>query len=194
MPSKFEVSPGGWVTTEEQFPSGHRCKLLIRFQPNASGRLGIVQLVLERYVDEMGMPVPFDGEALRRLRLGRLEAQANSPAIAAELKAQINHPVNLELREPPEGFFDGMGTAIKVMQTAPHVPPMRPRLNIPNTRPYPDEFFERVAKLYGMLSARSDRPAVDLAEANDVGVERVYGWLKEARKRGLLAPGQKGRS
>jgi hypothetical protein len=50
-----------------------------------------------------------------------------------------------------------------------------------------------VASVYSALAASSNRPAVELAESNDVPLTTAHRWMKEARRRGFLPPGQKGR-
>lgn len=56
------------------------------------------------------------------------------------------------------------------------------------------KFYERFAAAYRSASADTSKPAVLLAEENDVPVETVRRWIKEARRRGHLAPGRKGRA
>jgi hypothetical protein len=67
------------------------------------------------------------------------------------------------------------------------------RLTIPPGRRRPDDFYRRVAELFTWLtsSGRSTSPAADIAAANDVPVSTVHRWIKEARTRGVLAPGQR---
>ncbi len=59
---------------------------------------------------------------------------------------------------------------------------------------YPDEFYESVARAYRSLAALSPRPVAELAEANDVPATTVQRWVKEARGRGLLPPGRRGKA
>jgi hypothetical protein len=59
---------------------------------------------------------------------------------------------------------------------------------------YPDAFYDAVASTYRHLAATSSRPVADLADANDVPLTTAQRWVKEARRRGLLAPGQRGKS
>jgi transposase-like protein len=56
-----------------------------------------------------------------------------------------------------------------------------------------DEFYQRVAASYSARAARTSRPAVEMANDNGVPVTTVHRWVKEARRRGFLPPGQKGR-
>lgn len=65
------------------------------------------------------------------------------------------------------------------------------RLQIPKGQPKPDRFYRDLARLYGEVALNSSRPAAVIAEANTVPVSTVHGWVKEARRRGLLAPGER---
>jgi hypothetical protein len=64
-------------------------------------------------------------------------------------------------------------------------------LRVPEGQPKPDSFYREVARLFSEVAVNSPRPAQVLAEANQVPVARVHGWVKEARRRGLLAPGER---
>jgi hypothetical protein len=105
-------------------------------------------------------------EALRSIPIGRIEAAAN-----AEL-----HP------------------------SSPATPPHPAEAAIPAdlrssaVRGYPDAFYEAIAGAYRRLAAISARPVGEIAEANDVPVTTAQRWVKEARRRGFLAPGHPGKA
>ncbi|HET7490228.1 MAG TPA: hypothetical protein VFJ85_20050 [Acidimicrobiales bacterium] len=105
-------------------------------------------------------------EVLRGIPVGRIEAAAN---------AQLHH-------------------------RSPGVPSRQPRARIRASlrsnavQGYPDAFYEAVATTYRHLAATSSRPVVALAEANDVPVTTAQRWVKEARRRELLAPGRPGKA
>jgi hypothetical protein len=67
------------------------------------------------------------------------------------------------------------------------------RLRVPTSNPKPVSFYRQVADTYRRLAAHGNRPAVEMANANGVPVTTVHRWVKEARRRGFLPPGQKGR-
>jgi hypothetical protein len=69
----------------------------------------------------------------------------------------------------------------------------RAKLRVPSTNPKPPKFYKEVARAYLELAAESHRPVVELAEANTVPWSTAQRWVKEARRRGFLPPGQKGR-
>jgi hypothetical protein len=58
----------------------------------------------------------------------------------------------------------------------------------PDGRGYGHELYERVALLYTRCVAGGVRPAKAIAEANGVPVGTVHRWIREARRRGVLAP------
>lgn len=57
-----------------------------------------------------------------------------------------------------------------------------------------EHFYRMVAEAYRSAAAESSRPAILLAEENGVPVETVRRWVKEARRRGHLTRGRKGRA
>lgn len=63
----------------------------------------------------------------------------------------------------------------------------------PEGRGRPDSFYEQVVERFTYLATVSQRPATDLAEANGVPTTTVHGWVKEARRRGLLPAGERSR-
>jgi hypothetical protein len=69
-------------------------------------------------------------------------------------------------------------------------------LRIPTGLKKPDAFYQRVGELYTMLAdAGSRRPAQEIADANEgVEVTTVHRWIKEARRRGLLGSGRRGKA
>ncbi len=75
--------------------------------------------------------------------------------------------------------------------------PERPatlKVELPSTKRYPDDFYEGVARIFARLVWTSERPAVEIAEANEVPTTTVHAWVREARKRGFLGEGTKGRA
>jgi hypothetical protein len=129
--------------------------------------------------------VPFARlEAAANLRLSRLPARPTDgdyPFVNLDGRTQAPPPVmNATWYQPPE-----RGRR-----------PRRPslRLRIPAGHKKPDHFYERVAELYLWLSTQAGRPANELADANNVPVTTVHGWVKEARRRGFLLPGQRGKN
>jgi hypothetical protein len=86
----------------------------------------------------------------------------------------------------------GMHDEVKVVVSPTRRP--RARLRVPETNRKPESFYRQVAAVYTELAAHGNRPAVELAEANGVPITTAHRWVKEARRRGFLPPGQKGRA
>ncbi|MFD8559116.1 hypothetical protein ACFV1N_17685 [Streptosporangium canum] len=57
----------------------------------------------------------------------------------------------------------------------------------------PEEFAARVAYYYRMFAATTDKPALALANHSGVPLGTARGWIREARLRGKLPPGVKGK-
>lgn len=60
----------------------------------------------------------------------------------------------------------------------------------------PDSFYASIASAYRWLVTEegSRRPARDLADANGVPSTTAHRWIREARRRGILGPGVRGRA
>lgn len=116
---------------------------------------------------ELRVAGPVSAGVLRSIPVGRIEAAAN---------AQL-HPSAPDRwpRRPPGATIpaDLRGNAV---------------------RGYPDAFYGAVAAAYRRLAAISARPVAELAAANGVPVTTAQRWVKESRRRGLLAPGRPGKA
>jgi hypothetical protein len=111
---------------------------------------------------------------------------------------QLDAPVTAErLRSVPVGRIEAAANA-DLHSSAPST--RRPKAKISASmrsnavQGYPDAFYDAVASVYRHLAATSRRPVVELAEANGVPPTTAQRWIKEARRRGLLAPGHRGKS
>jgi hypothetical protein len=71
----------------------------------------------------------------------------------------------------------------------------RYKLNIPRnkTEPFPDEFFAEAAALYLLAVQEGLKPGPTIAAANKVTPQAVRGWIRQARIRGHLPPGRRGK-
>jgi hypothetical protein len=90
--------------------------------------------------------------------------------------------------------------AINAYLAASAVPPAaktRTRKREPLTRPDgtdPDSFYRDVADRYTELVMETKAPAKALADEANVPVSSVHRWIRQARARGFLAAGRKGRA
>lgn len=185
----FAPDGSGWaiMPTLEGMAPGLRH---IRFARLSPGGPFIAREVLVAFLPGTGT------QTLRDLPLGRLEAALNRPEERARLEAVIPVTPSVELTRPfPEDLATDEGMPWWIYE----VPrPRAPRLRLKGAhdRRKPDEFYSRVAECFGYLAITSTSPAEDLAAAQDpaVPVTTVHGWVKEARRRGLLAAGERSRT
>jgi hypothetical protein len=165
----FQAAGGGWLLGSN--PRGDR--VAVRFAKNEAGRWQPAELRMDAE--------PLDTTALRRVPLTMMESAANNVA-AEHLEKRLHHDEPKPWWRPPH------------MQPGEVWHPerrLRSKLTIPARKT--DMFYQRVAALYSQRAAQSNRPAVEMANANGVPVTTVHRWVKEARRRGFLPPGQKGR-
>ena len=111
---------------------------------------------------------------------------------------QVDGPVSAgTLRAIPVGRIEAAANAqLQATPTAAHRPKARIAASLRSNavRGYPDAFYDAVASVYRHLAGTSSRPVGDIAAANDVPVTTAQRWVKEARRRGLLPPGQPGKA
>jgi hypothetical protein len=172
---------GGWARYHD---SRHPEPVWVRVQPTPEGRLVIRELYLTADNDLGSERI--DTDQLRRLSPARIEATLNSaPSKALILERLGQAPGPKEPRGPakPSPMVRG-STSGRVIGEGLRPPPGRPR---------PDSFYQDVANEYLLAASVNARPAVVLATAAEVPVSTMHGWIKEARRRGFLPPGQKGR-
>lgn len=135
--------------------------------------------------------------SLRSLPLARLEAAVNQPQHREAVREIVGPPNQVALPFPEDVREPGADRPWWITQpvvtTSPSEAP-RLKLDIPGGYGRPDSFYAEVAQRFAYLSATSTRPANELAEANEVPVTTVHGWVKEARRRGFLPPGHRGKT
>jgi hypothetical protein len=191
--------PGEGLVVAPQFHDGWA-----RYFYDRTGRGPIVRLRLgpdpESTADKPAMTVRevwvnFENaragaRVMRDLPLGRIEAAINQPHVYEALGPYVSIPTAVsipfpdELREPDSRPDDPPWwiTPPQVKRRAPRL-----KLRIPEGHgKKPDEFYRQVADRITYLGTVSTRPANELAEANDVSVTTIHGWVKEARRRGLM--------
>jgi hypothetical protein len=165
----FAVGGGGWMLGSNEQAD----RVMVRFARNEAGRWEPVEL-------RMDAERPLDSTMLRRAPLAAMESVANGVA-REDLESRLHWDDPKPWWRPP---------SLEPGQL--WLPDTRARSKIrPGSKP--DEFYQRVAAIYSFKAAASSRPAVEMANANGVPVTTVHRWVKEARRRGFLPPGQKGR-
>jgi hypothetical protein len=171
-----------------------------------NGRLVITGLYL--HADEIKPAV------WRAVSISRLEAALNASPVAAtqpaidtgsEARDVSQEPSlsELEMRaaNAPEQHGQ-LGLANQVEQALPITPILgstrstdatRRPLARPDGRD-PDGFYARVADAYREYAPHTRAAAAAIAREADVPVTTVHRWIGEARRRGFLPPGRKGKA
>jgi hypothetical protein len=174
-PWVYTYHGGGWMLAD----NGRGERISVRFKPSGQGRLDPVELRVDGPL--------LDSNTLRRLPLAFMETFANT-VWRTDLQDMLDVAPEGDLHDrnymPPQFSEPGSIRRSIVRKTA--------RLKIPDGAK-PDSFYRQVAKTYSHLARGSNRPAAELAEVNDVPVTTAHRWVKEARRRGFLPPGRKGR-
>ena len=201
----MRIGNGGWARQDDPDLPG---EIYVRFSLH-DGRLKVVELYLSP--DE-----PIDSTLLRGLKIGRIEAWANDPETRGIISDSLNTP-GPDLRRLASYFSTSFGKrpshwvaqsmAAQVEGSGVEQPPIVAgpvsgrgtrrkfaRLNLPEGNRYPDSFYKQVSEIYGNLSQFTDRPVLEIAEANGVPATTAHRWIKEARRRGFLGPGRKGKT
>lgn len=182
----LSFAPGisGWA----KFATPTRQLVFVRFG-QAGPRDALPKIVArEAYV---AFPEGVGPRALRDLPIVKLEAAVNQPAYYSEALKRLPPENAVMIPFPWRDDADWWFAKPAARVTGRVIPQLR--LDVPEGRPKPDEFYERVAEVFSYLTTVSQRPATDLAEANDVNATTVHGWVKEARRRGLLPSGERSR-
>ncbi len=187
----FAPDRSGWASFSTADRRRDDCFVFVRFAEKAERGFAAVEMLAEAGA------VSLNTRHLRGIPLGRLEAAVNHPQHRARLRELIEPTSEAHIRPPVYGDDAEPVTAEgwpwwMYRPQKPRVPRLKLKVPPGNTKK-PDSFFEQVAERFAYLSTVSARPATDLAEANGVNVTTVHGWVKEARRRGLLAPGERGR-
>jgi len=205
----YTIGFGGWVRYQANrlpFP------VFLRIRESRDGRLEIGELYI-------GDGERITGDLLRRLDLNRIESYFNGEVaefLRSQLKlvgpdlrrligyystvfsftgelnwvqrsflAQYEREDNSEPQAPEQTLTEPFRAIEYVIDAT---------LDIPISRPWPDDFYRRVADLYRRLVGVVRAPAGVIADANRVPVKRVHEWVKVARDRGFLLPGRQGKA
>lgn len=165
--------------------------------------LGIAAKVVERDGRWVVTDLYLHGERitasdLRRVQPARFEARANVHGGALE-RVSLEHirthgqdePTLAEMRLAFQAALAGIA---RIRNDRPHdTSAKRDRLTRPDGSD-PDAFYRAVAEAYREYLTTTKAPATAIAEEADVPVGTVYRWVREARRRGHLPPGERGRA
>ena len=151
-----------------------------RLSPHVkTSRLVVVQMLISS-LDKAGNISNIDGTGLREIPIARIEALANSGEFRELIGRRLDEDVVLNFNK--QGFQEARTPSRRSL-----------RLKVPESRPFPDDFYERLATAYvAAVHLGGASPVTEIAKANGVPEDRVHSWVKGARKKGLLGPGQRG--
>jgi hypothetical protein len=181
---QVEVAPGGWVRYESDDPA---MWVFVRFVEAPA----VAQEPRTRLVPREVFVAPLDdapatAEMLRAVPLRSIEAVVNGSSDEAKAIRERMHRRVDDVRR----WFD---KNVRTLPIAPS-PSRRLRLEIPERRPYGDDFYRTVAELYSQEAASTRAPAAAIADENRIPLRTVQGWILRARRLGLLAAGHQGKA
>jgi hypothetical protein len=192
--------PGGWVRldTHDQAPSGFRGKVFLQLQPSddLGGRLLIHQAL-------MTGDNPISARTWRQVPFAEVEAYAVNPEVRSilELPVEITTTVIGDLDKYFDDTEKRYGPATDFIPEMPYHPLMDlPHMHASYQPVQPpggritDDFLRHVATAYARATAEERAPGPAIAAEAGVPVRTVHGWITQARKKGMIPPGRRGRA
>jgi hypothetical protein len=122
---------------------------------------------------------------LRELPLGRLETVLNHRQLARHIRyLRVDPGVRTGFDFSPErALADSLFDEMPPLWTGDY------KVDGVKAARRPDSFYEAVADAWTSAVINGEpNPAKVIAEANDVNLTAVHRWIREARKRGVMAP------
>ena len=151
----------------------------LRCSTTQEGRIVVTGLCIDADANE-----PIQAVHLRQLPLGAVEVLLNDLAITdgpAPAQAPAFDPCRVD--------------RVHASTAADSLPIYNPGSDLTiegaKSRAKPDGFYEQVARSYAAGRRLSRNPVTLIAEANKVPETTVRRWIREARSRGVMAPGRK---
>jgi hypothetical protein len=117
-----------------------------------------------------------------------MEARQNRPGTVDPGAEDDNDLTVAELRRRAELVHE----RLDAMDPPPIDRPIGGGLSRPDGRD-PEKFYRHVAAVYNLYAETTKAPARSMADEAEVPVTTVHRWIREARIRGFLPPGRKGR-
>ncbi len=183
----FAPDQSGWCSySSPRYPK--RSQVFLRFARASEGAGFAVREIHFAFAAGLG------SRSFRGLPIGRLEAAVNRPEHHAALSERVKPTDAVAVRFPEEVYTDEEWPWwMYKIPPRPRAPRLKVKIPDGGGRRKPDRFYEQIAERFAYLATVSPSPAAELAKANDVPVTTVHGWVKEARRRGLLAAGERAR-
>ncbi len=154
----------------------------VRVLIESDGHLEVRAVHVQRLGDEK-----VRGTDLRDIPLGQLERLLRHDDLVANVLLGEENPETLPDFDPSTcSTADAVAQAAKVageVSSNPYDLIVQDMVvTFPRRGQRDASFFQQVEELYGRVATNSHRPAAEIAEANNVAVSTVHGWLKEARR------------
>jgi hypothetical protein len=156
--------------------------------PAGSGRLN-VHLVL------VSSKAPITARSWRQLPIDVIEAHANAiPNIRTVLTAEPKEPVP-DL-DGLDGFFEGEPRSVLALGRARAFDggEVEPAVLRPPSGSLSDDFLRHLAEVYRWQVAAGQPPALVIAAQTGAPAGTARRWIAEARRRGFLPPGRRGKA
>ncbi|HVB45573.1 MAG TPA: hypothetical protein VNF47_23100 [Streptosporangiaceae bacterium] len=185
---RLEYRPGGWIRGRDE--TGRTVLFRVAFVGDGDMARPQVRIAL------MDSPEPISARSWRDAPFREVELHA------LVMRERLARPAETEAVESLIDYFDRTAADYDDFQgtipTDEIVPePGEPAAHFRLTRepgsPLTDEFLADVAAMYRWAIASDKAPAPVIAESAGVPVSRVHRWVAQARRRGYLPPGIKGR-
>lgn len=179
------VGSGGWLFW---FLPDEPADIRVQVK-DVKGRLQVTALFVEGFSTEAEQHV-LKAKDLRALPIGRLEDFLNDAVVAKAIREDIDgrgygadfHPGRLATEEARE-VADSFELRIP--------PRVSLRLDGAKDSRHTEDFYRQVAAVWIVAGTTSRAPATDIARANKVNETAVHRWVREARRRGFLAPSRR---
>ncbi|MUN38982.1 hypothetical protein [Actinomadura litoris] len=203
-PSGSTWAKAGWAAyfSETTREAGSHAPVLLRFGRHSNGEFAAfgpsirAPLVVHELIVRVGAAGgTFLAALVRDLPFAQLEAAANLRVFQRTDPPGEDEFPFVNFAGPPRPL-DGTGaewTQFPDGQRRQRGPSLKLRVPPPGKRP--DSFYEQVAERYLWLASQGPKPAEALARAqvDEVSPSTVHLWVREARRRGILPPGQRGK-
>ncbi len=179
----FAPDGSGWAAYQTGHPEP-MVRIFVRVgRVHTNARLSIRKVLIDTPLASV------DARALRSVPVGRLESAVNRPSEYTRIVEHVAEKEGQAASLPEDDLTSEGWPWWGYAPAKPRSP--RLKMKIPTGHRKPDSFYEQVADRFGYLSTVSERPAAELAAANDVPPTTVHGWVREARRRGLLPSGER---
>jgi hypothetical protein len=193
---------GGWAfVVDDDFPATVFVRLTVT-DPGAGqrARFKVSDLVVRAARGDAMVDVA----VLRSVPVAWIETEANMPDLFERLMTRYSEHVHLNVAPGEQPSNDDLAVALGLETVTVTVTcsttwnvaaPVKVRLpKVAGGERYPDSFYQRVADAYLTYLRAGASPAQAIAEDAGAPVTTVHRWIREARRRELLAPARsKGR-